>query len=188
MVSLKFEIFLASSISNIKKNVKTNELLKQSQQQSEKLKAREQDFETKSFELEEINKDINLKQKEINTFIDVITQRASMVEFNIEGQILSMKDKKMELMGVKISEMIGKNIADLAIEAKENKEWFNQFWTDLINGKTRKRKLFFERNNIKLIYDETYIPLFDDNKKVYKIISFGIDITENELLKEKLKK
>jgi len=178
---------IASSISNIKKNVKTNELLKQSQQQSEKLKAREQDFEAKSTELKQTYDEISLKQKELNTFIDVITQRTSMVEYNLEGQILSIKDKKLEAMGVKIVDWIGKNISEIAKESKENTEWFTIFWTDLVSGKTRKRKYIYENNTNKLIYDETYIPIFDEKGKVYKIINFGIDITEVEMLKEKLK-
>ncbi len=179
---------IASSISNIKKNVKTNELLKQSQQQSEKLRAREQEFKTKSTELERIQEEVATKQRELALLLEIVTQRAAIIEYNMDGLIINIIDKRTSIIGTKIKTLLGKKIAEIAIEAKENKEWFEQFWTDLINGKIRKRKAIIEENKQKYILDETYIPISDVKGNVYKIINYSMDITETEEMKDKINK
>jgi len=178
---------IASSISNIKKNVRTNELLKQSQAQAEKIQARELEFNEKLKELETLQSEVSIKSKETKELISALSRRAAIAEYTPEGMIISISNYLLSSLGENIQNLVGKNQRDLADEAKESPEWFNQFWDDLRKGRVRRRKFIVEKNSKKIYFDETYIPLKDIDGHIYKILNLGIDITENEELKERIK-
>jgi methyl-accepting chemotaxis protein len=178
---------IASSISNIKKNVRTNELLKKSQAQADKLNARENEFDEKLKELDTIQKDVSIKSKETKELLNAITKKIALTEYLPDGTITNIINNSLLSTGENLHDLIGKNQKNLASEAKESIEWYNQFWDDLRKGKMRKRKFIFEKNSKKYYFDETYIPVRNLEGEIYKILNFGIDITENEELKERFK-
>lgn len=179
---------IASSISNIQKNIKTNELLKQSQAQAELMNSREEEFNRKVKELEKNQQEVTIKSRETKEIINAISKKIALTEYEPNGKIISVKNRILELEGEKLDKLIGQNQRDVAKEAKENPEWYKQFWEDLNKGKIRKRKFVFEKNNKKITFEETYVPLKNLKGEIYKIFNFGIDITESEELKERLKK
>jgi len=179
---------IASSISNIKKNVRTNELLKQSQAQAEKIQARENEFNSKLKELEALQTEITIKSNETKELINALSRKSAITEYLPDGTITSISNYLLSSLGENLQSLIGKNQRDLADEAKESPEWFNQFWEDLKKGRIRRRKFILEKNSQKIYFDETYIPLKDIDGNIYKILNIGIDITENEELKERIKK
>ena len=177
---------IASTISNLKKTLRTAELLKESQEQAEILQSKEKEIENRMNALKNAQKEVELSELETAGLLDAISHTASIVQYDMNGNIININDKKLALLGLSDEVLVGRNQSEFAIEAKENPQWYKQFWDDLRAGKNRKRIFRFEKDDIKIIYDETYIPIKDAHGKSYKVINFSIDITENMELKDEI--
>ncbi len=179
---------IASSISNLQKTNRTKELLKESQKQSKILDEKETEIENRMNALKFAQKEVELSELETAGLIDAISKTASIVQYDMRGNIINIDDHRLRHMGFTKEELIGRNQSEFAIEATENKLWFEKFWSDLNKGITRKRLFEFAKGKNNFIYEETYIPILNVDKEPYKVINFGIDITEVTNLKEELKK
>jgi len=179
---------IGSSISNLQKTLRTAELLKDSQEQSKLLASKEQEIERRMNALNFAQKEVELSEIETAGLIDAISKEASIVEYDMRGNIINIAGAKLTDGGLNKEEIIGVNQSEFAIEAKENPEWYEKFWSDLNNGIIRKRIFEFKAEIEDIIFEETYIPILDKKGKPYKVINFGLDITENIRLKEEIEK
>lgn len=177
---------IGSSISNLQKTIKTADLLKASQEQALQLKEKEEEIENRMQALEVAQKEVELNEIETAGLIDAISHSASIVQYDMQGNIINIDDYKLSLMGYSKEELIGRNQSEFAIEATENPEWYEKFWEDLRKGITRKRTFKMKKDNRTIIYDETYIPIMNENRTPYKVINFGLDITEITKLKKEI--
>jgi len=179
---------IGSSISNLQKTIRTAELLKDSQEQAKLLSAKEKEIEKRMNALNFAQKEVELSEIETAGLIDAISKQASIVEYDLRGNIINIAGTKLGERGIHKEEVLGLNHAKFAIEAKQNPEWYEKFWSDLNHGITRKRIFDFKTDIDTIIFEETYIPILDKKGKAYKVINFGIDITENIRLKEEIER
>ncbi len=176
---------IASTISIIKKNVKTAELLKQFQDKSEELAVRETEMRENFKELQIAQEKAVLKEQETAGILEAITSAASVVYYDINGNILEINDKNLETMGYRREDIVGRNQSEFAPEARNNPKWYREFWNDLRTGIPRKRIFHHEYKGNEIWISEHYTPILKDGKP-YKIINIGFDITEIKLQTQKL--
>ncbi len=179
---------IGSSISNLLKTIRTAELLKDSQEQSKLLESKEQEIEKRMKALNFAQQEVELGEVETASLIDAISKQSSIVEYDMRGNIINISGAKLTDRGLKKEDIVGRNQTEFAKEAKENPDWYEKFWYDLNNGIIRKRIFEFKTNLDTIIFEETYIPILNKENEPYKVINFGIDITENVKLKEEIEK
>ncbi len=179
---------IGSSISNLQKTIRTAELLRDSQEQSKLLESKEQEIERRMKALNFAQKEVELSEIETAGLIDAISKEASIVEYDMRGNIINIAGAKLTSRDLKKEEIIGVNQSEFAIEATENPEWYEKFWSDLNHGIIRKRIFDFKTNIDNIVFEETYIPILDKKGKPYKVINFGLDVTENVKLKEEIER
>ncbi len=171
---------IASTISSVKINEQTAILLEQSQQQGEELAAQEEEMRQNLEELQTTQEDAARREGELSGLWDALSINSSVVVFDMAGNIIDINDKNLEIVGATREQMLGKNLATLAAEAKNDPVAYKKFWEDLKLGKSRTR-VFQETSKGKEIWtSETYTPILDNSGKPIKVLNIGTDITKSK--------
>ena len=179
---------VASSVSIMQKNLQTKELLAQYKLQSEELRLREQMMQENLQELQKMQDEASLKEKETEGILVAMEGIGSIVWYDIKGTILNIIDKNLKEVGLTEKDLIGKNQSQFAEEARENPVEFKQFWEDLRNGLPRKR-LFKTKSKTGFLWiSELYTPILGKEGKPEKVINIGFNITEQKILEEEIAK
>ncbi len=179
---------IASTISNAKTNERTQKLLEQSRTQSDELSAQEEEMRQNLEELQATQEEASRREHELEAMVKTLGNSAFVVEYDLEGTILTANERFAEAVGLPVSEIIGKSHSEGFTLTDHQKQNYKAFWQDLRNGIPR-----VERNQLNtamgsLWLKETYTPIFNqDANKPYKILKISLDIT-SQIELENLKK
>lgn len=177
---------LAAEILNITNDLETAKILEQLEEQSKRMSEKEDEAKNVIKELEQTTDRLDRQRFENKKIIEALSSVTSVVFFDVQGRITDLNQKNMEMFGVKKEDYIGKTHFDILSEAKEKTEWFEAFWDDLRNGKTREKEYYISRDDSEMWLHETFIPIKGRTGVVKQIINIGIDITQQRLLERKL--
>jgi methyl-accepting chemotaxis protein len=114
-----------------------------------------------------------------------LNQTMAVIEFSLDGNILSANHNFCQVVGYAQNEMIGRHHSTLCDSSYVNSQEYRQFWSRLRSGESISGK--FQRHNKqgKIIWLEaTYYPVTDTSGRVIKVIKIASDITaqHNEML------
>ena len=143
--------------------------------------------------MSEFNLPVELNQKppeteivKVTPYIEKLRNQVARFEYTSNrittniGNIIDINDKNLEIVGATREQMLGKNLASFASEAKEDPVAYKKFWEDLKLGKSRTR-VFKEISKGKEIWvSETYTPILDNSGKPIKVLNIGTDITKSK--------
>jgi PAS domain S-box-containing protein len=169
---------IASSITTVKVNTRTQLLLHSSQQQAEELKAQEEEMRQNVEELSATQEEISRRQLDNENVVKAIDSSFAVVEFEPTGVILNANQNFAALMGYSISEMKGRHHRLFVDPDERQNEEYLQFWNNLANGVEKKGK--FKRINKHgepIWINGNYTPMRDNMGKVVTIMKIAFDIT-----------
>ncbi len=128
-----------------------------------------------------------LKENEHAASIAAIQRSMAVIEFDLSGKILTANENFSQTMDYSVSEIQGKHHSVFvdALEAKSKA--YADFWQDLASGKIVSSTFKRFGKNGKLVYLEaSYNPVYDADGKIYKVVKFAADVTEQEQRKQYL--
>ena len=170
---------IASTISTVKVNERTNELLKQSKVQAEELASQEEEMRQNMEELQATQEEAARRDNETNSIMKVINQQLVVVEYDTDGKITNANAAMSELMNMPVDSIIGQKADDGLDMSAEQRRAYTQMWNDLrrgISGSTTSHIIF---NGVDIWLAETYTPITEPlETKPYKIVKIGVNITE----------
>ncbi len=171
---------IASTISNIKINIRTNELLEKSQRQAEEMKSQEEEMRQNMEELSATQEEMARKTSETEGIINALNASSYTLEYDLEGYVTNISDSYCNFLGIPRSEAVGKHHAYKIDFTDEQKKEYKRFWDDLKNGSIKKQqtKVVINDNTFHLM--ETYAPIFDTNGNVTKIFKIANDVTASK--------
>jgi len=179
---------IAAEISNIKTKLLTKTLAEDFKKQAEELALKEKEAEQTISQLQTAKDKIAEQAAESSGIMKALISVASVVFYDMEGRITNINQKNLELFNLKKEEQIGKTHFEILKEAKENPEWFEEFWNDLRNGKIRTKEYYIKNEGKEMWLFETFTPILNNEGKPEKVINIGIDITEQKLLEKQVNK
>lgn len=119
------------------------------------------------------------KKKEMNDFLDILKETAYTVEYDTNGLILDINIPLSSLLNIESKEVVGKKYArEFDMDEMEEEE-YQDFWRDLTNGIPKQKVNFIALNEQKIWLSETYIPLFNEEKEIEKILKIAFDVTSH---------
>ncbi|MBU5427886.1 EAL domain-containing protein [Tissierella pigra] len=135
--------------------------------------------------------DMEGKLNKEKTLSDSILKNSTLVIFtwDLEGRITSFNPYGEEITGYKEDELIGESWIDLFLQEEEKPKVENLI-KYIKTGKSLKNSIgdiWTSKEGRILEFIWTDCPVYDENKNVVEIISFGTDITEQKNLVKKLK-
>ncbi len=111
--------------------------------------------------------------------LDAIDRSQAVIEFDLEGNILTANQNFLAAMGYQLDEIAGRHHRMFVDPAEANSPAYAQFWQDLRHGKfisSQYRR--FGKANKEIWIQATYDPIKDVDGHVIKVVEFATDITE----------
>ena len=175
---------IASTISTVKINEQTAKLLEQFQKQSEELSAQEEEMRQNLEEMQATQEEAAKRGAEMTGILDAIKSISFVAEYDMEGRLIDINDKYLNILGLTRDQMIGKQQGSFSIGDEENSEDPKLFWDDIRAGINKKKiqHIKFEEKDIWI--SEEYMPIFDIDGVPFKVLNIAFDITDSRRVKE----
>jgi methyl-accepting chemotaxis protein len=119
--------------------------------------------------------------RELEAIVGAIQRSQAVIEFNLDGSIITANDNFLKTLGYSLNEVQGRHHS-LFVDAEFSQtEAYKDFWRTLNAGEfiaAKFRRL--GKGGREVWIQASYNPMFDANGKLCKVIKFATDITETE--------
>jgi PAS domain S-box-containing protein len=168
---------IASTISSVKVNARTQRLLEESQEMTEQMRAQEEEMRQNMEELQATQEEMQRSQGETESTLNAIHSSLAVSEYNPDGTIVKTNSNFLELFGYTQDEVLGEHHRVLASKEEKNSEEYRQFWRDLANGYPKKG--LFKRQNRKgelINVRSAFSPIKNRSGEVVKIMEIAYEL------------
>ncbi|MCA1536041.1 PAS domain-containing methyl-accepting chemotaxis protein [Bradyrhizobium sp. NBAIM03] len=114
--------------------------------------------------------------------IAAISRAQAVIEFKLDGTILSANENFCKALGYSLDEIKGKHHSLFVAEADRNSPAYREFWAALNRGEYQAGE--FKRigkGGREVWILASYNPLLDENGKPYGVVKFATDVTAEKL-------
>ncbi len=172
----KAALTISQAIKTIKINIRTEQLLEQSQKQAKELEEARQLLQKHIAELEKREKELQENQARMKGILDAVNHTLMTIEYTTEGILITANEKYLKTMHYTLDELVGVNVLDLVrTEREELAEVIKRVSQGEYFEKIMKR--FTKYGEVRWLYS-TYTPYYDVNGKITKILYFAFDVTD----------
>lgn len=113
--------------------------------------------------------------------IDAISKSQAVIEFDLNSTITSANDNFIHVMGYSLEEIKGQKHRMFAPPGVADSAEYARFWEKLRNGEFQSGKFKRVGKDGKEVWIQaSYNPILDMNGKVFKIVKFASDITQDK--------
>lgn len=113
--------------------------------------------------------------------LDAVSKSQAIIEFNLDGTIITANENFCGALGYQLSEIIGQHHRMFVEQAEASSPEYREFWAKLARGEFDRRQYKRIVKGGKEIWIEaSYNPVFRGGKP-YKVVKFATDITEQKL-------
>ncbi|MBJ3786300.1 methyl-accepting chemotaxis protein [Devosia sediminis] len=110
--------------------------------------------------------------------VDAITRSQAVIEFELDGTIITANENFLGAMGYGLDEVRGKHHAMFCDPAYAASPAYRAFWAELGQGKFQSAAFQrFAKGGREVWIQASYSPVFDRSGKPVKVIKFATDIT-----------
>lgn len=119
------------------------------------------------------------REHENQSLIDAISRSMAVIEFSPQGQILNANENFLKTVQYSLGEIVGQHHSLFCHQAEVESPEYKAFWASLNRGEYHSHR--FERKNKfgqTLFLEASYNPIFDASGRLYKVVKFASDITD----------
>lgn len=177
---------IASTISTVKINIQTTNLLRETQMQAEKMSQQEEELRQNLEEMQATQEESDRREIEMKGILEAIDHSAISSEFETDGTLISVNHIFLKTFQYNPEEIEGQNIKIFFF--KDDIPELDKVLADLKNGHNFKGRVR-RRNKLgeEIYLLSTYTPVIDNQGEIVKILSLENDITEQVKMEEELK-
>ncbi|PZX16718.1 PAS domain S-box-containing protein [Breznakibacter xylanolyticus] len=177
----------ASTISNVKINIQTSNLLKETQIQAEKMSQQEEELRQNLEEMQATQEESERTAIEMKGIIEAIDHAAINCEFETDGTLISVNKNFLKTFKYNLEEIEGQNLRIFFF--KNDLPELDKILADLKNGHNFKGRVRRRNKTGEEIYLlSTYTPVIDNEGEIIKILSLENDVTDQVKMEEELKR
>jgi len=126
----------------------------------------------------EINKQ-KYANMELSSMADAVSKVQAVIQFNLDGTIITANDNFLNALGYTLPEIQGKHHSLFVEPAYKASHEYVEFWSKLNRGEFVAQEFKRIGKGGKVVWiNASYNPLFDDKGKVYKVVKYATDITK----------
>ncbi len=162
---------IASTISSVKINARTQRLLEESQEMTEQMRAQEEEMRQNMEELQATQEEMQRSQSETESTMLAINGSMGVAEYDAEGRITKINSMYLKMIGFEQAEVVGEHHRIFVPKEEKNSEEYRQFWRDLTLGNPKKG--VFTRINRKgeaITLRSSFSPIKNRTGEVVKIM------------------
>lgn len=113
--------------------------------------------------------------------LNAIFKSQAVIEFNLDGTILTANDNFLNVLGYRLDEVQGKHHSIFVEPSQRQSMEYQNFWNRLSRGE-------FDSGQYKRIsktgqevwIQASYNPIFDNNNRPFKVVKYATDITSDK--------
>jgi methyl-accepting chemotaxis protein len=114
--------------------------------------------------------------------IDAILRAQAVIEFNMDGTIITANENFLKTMGYSLAEIQGKHHSMFVEPAVRESAEYREFWAKLNRGEYSAAEYKRIGKGGKEVWIlASYNPILDERKKPFKVVKFATDVTEQKL-------
>ncbi|PZQ44371.1 MAG: hypothetical protein DI551_10280 [Micavibrio aeruginosavorus] len=122
---------------------------------------------------------LRLQNEDYAALADAISRSQAIIEFQPNGTILTANGNFLGAIGYTLDEIRGKHHSLFVDPTYAKSRDYAQFWEDLRAGEFKADEFKrFGKGGREVWIQASYNPLLDKNGKVYKVIKYAVDITD----------
>ena len=120
--------------------------------------------------------------KDLVAVFAAVDRAQAIVEFKTDGTILAANSNFLDLMGYQLDEVVGRKHSIFVEESFRLSPAYREFWAKLNRGDFISQEFKRITNGGHEVWIQgSYNPVFDANGKVYKVVKFATDVTEEHM-------
>jgi len=171
---------VANTLSVVKINERTKQLLKQSQEQAALMHSQEEEMRQNMEELLATQEEMARKEREMNLRMEAIGGLALFIEYDFNGTILSVNSRTCQITGYSRDELVNRHHSLLFDKQDYSKsENYNKFWSIMRSGKSYSGIFRRKTKEGRFITVKGFIhPIFDEDGSPLKIIEISVEIDD----------
>jgi methyl-accepting chemotaxis protein len=119
------------------------------------------------------------KERENQSMIDAISRSMAIIEFTPDGRVIHANENFLKTMHYTLNEIVGQHHSLFCHWEESDSSAYKTFWASLNRGEYHSHR--FERvdkHGNTVFLEASYNPLFDGKGRLYKVIKFASDITQ----------
>jgi methyl-accepting chemotaxis protein len=114
--------------------------------------------------------------------IAAMNRAQAVIEFNMDGTIVTANENFLRAMGYSLSEIQGKHHSMFVVPADRDSAAYREFWAKLNRGQFDAAEYKRIGKGAKEIWIlATYNPILDETGKPFKVVKFATDVTAQKL-------
>ena len=120
--------------------------------------------------------------------ISAIGKSQAVIEFHLDGTIITANDNFLKTLGYSLSEVQGRHHSVFVEPAYRDTAEYRQFWEKLGRGEYQAGEFMRVAKSGKEIWIQaSYNPILDMNGKPFKVVKFASDVTEKYMAASELR-
>lgn len=122
---------------------------------------------------------VELRELNFSGQVDAINKAQAVIEFNLDGTIITANDNFLNTLGYTLDEVKGKHHRMFVEPAFAQSREYADFWAKLNRGEFESKEYKRLGKGGKEVWIQaSYNPIVDREGKPYKVVKFATDITE----------
>jgi methyl-accepting chemotaxis protein len=119
-----------------------------------------------------------IKNADFTGQIEAISKAQAVIEFNMDGTIITANDNFLKTLGYSLDEVKGKHHRMFVDEAYKQSGEYREFWARLNRGEYDAAEYKrFGKGGKEIWIQASYNPILDTNGKPFKVVKYATDIT-----------
>lgn len=125
-----------------------------------------------------------LKNADLSGQIDAIGKSQAVIEFNMDGTIITANDNFLHALGYSLSEIKGRHHSIFVETSERDSAGYREFWASLNRGQYQAGEYKRIGRGGKEVYIQaSYNPILDLNGKPFKVVKYASDVTKQVLVR-----
>ena len=111
-----------------------------------------------------------------------IGRAQAVIEFNLDGTIITANDIFLKVLGYSLGEIQGKHHSMFVAPAERDSSGYREFWAKLNRGEFQSAEYKrFGKGGKEVWILASYNPILDETGKPFKVVKFASDVSEQKL-------
>ena len=111
-----------------------------------------------------------------------INKVQTVIEFNMDGTIITANDNFLGALGYSLDEIKGKHHSMFVDQDYKGSQEYRNFWDNLNNGKFESAEYKrIAKGGREIWIQASYNPLLDESGKPYKVVKFATDVSKQKM-------
>src|SRR5690606_28683136 len=129
-----------------------------------------------------------LRNAEFESTVTAIRRALAVVEFDLQGKVLTANQNYLDLMGYRLDEVQGRDHRIFCAQDYGASDAYAAFWASLARGELHSGEyLRLAKDGREVWIQASYNPIFDADGRPFKVVKFATDLSQRREMEEALR-